>query len=204
MRLSDYLASWHGLRATNRLLAVGLVAMALVVIVQTAYLMERERIVVLVPPALQSETAIGSQRADEPYHTAWAHLLAQLLGNVTPANADFLKARLEPLLDPAIFGGVSRALEQQLDQIRRDRVTLAFEPKKVLHEPATGKTFVSGQSVLTGLGDRRTRSVRTFEFVLAIDDYRVLIKSIATYDGEPRTADKLEAEPPAARAEARG
>ena len=193
MRLSRYLESWHGTQATNKLLAVAVVAVATVTIVQSAYLMERERIVVLVPPALQGEAVIGKQAADAPYHTAWAHLLAQMLGNVQPSNADFLKARLEPLLDPAIFTAVSQALEQQLDQIRRDRVSLAFEPKKILHEAATGKTFVTGQSVLTGLGQQQKRTLRTYEFQLVIDDYRVTVAHLATYDGEARTAEMVAA-----------
>ena len=137
MRLSRYLESWHGTQATNKLLAVAVVAVATVTIVQSAYLMERERLVVLVPPVLQGEAVIGKSAADAPYHTAWAHLLAQMLGNVSPGNAAFLQERLEPLLDPSIFTAVSQALEQQLDQIRRDRVSLAFEPKKILHEPST-------------------------------------------------------------------
>lgn len=195
MRLSAYLESWHGTRATNKVLAVALVAMATVTIVQSAYLMERERIVVLVPPALQGRAVIGKQTANAPYHTAWAHLLAQMLGNVSPGNADFLKARLEPLLDPAIFGAVNQALEQQLDQIRRDRVSLSFQPKKVAYEPESGKTFVTGLSEITGLGNATTRSVRTYEFVLEIDDYRVMVKHLTTYDGEPRTLDQPPPEP---------
>jgi conjugal transfer pilus assembly protein TraE len=197
LRLTQYLASWHGTRATNKLLAVAVVAVATVTIVQSAYLMERERIVVLVPPALQGEAVIGKKAADTPYHTAWAHLLAQMLGNVTPANADFLKARLEPLLDPAIFGAVNQALEQQLDQIRRDRVTLSFLPKKVVHEPESGKTFVTGLSEITGLGGATTRSVRTYEITLEIQDYRVMVKHLATYEGDPRTLDQPEPKPKA-------
>ena len=193
MRLSPYLASWHGTTATNKLLAVAVVAVATVTIVQSAYLMERERLVVLVPPALQGEAVIGKQAADAPYHTAWAHLLAQMLGNVSPGNAAFLKERLEPLLDPAIFAAVNQALEQQLDQIRRDRVSLAFEPKKILHEPSTGKTFVTGQSVLTGLGQQQKRTLRTYEFQLVIDDYRVTVAHLATYDGDARTAEMVAA-----------
>ena len=191
MRLSPYLQSWHGTTATNKLLAVAVVAVATVTIVQSAYLMERERLVVLVPPALQGEAVIGKHAADAPYHTAWAHLLAQMLGNVSPGNANFLKERLEPLLDPAIFAAVNKALEQQLDQLRRDRVSLSFEPQTILHEPETGKTFVTGQAVVTGLGNQQTRSVRTYELMLAIDDYRVRVTHIATYDGEARTLDRL-------------
>ena len=191
MRLSHWLEGWHGTRATNRMLTVAVVAVATVAIVQSAYLMERERTVVLVPPALQSEAVIGKAQANAPYHTAWAHLLAQMLGNVSPANAGFLKERLEPLLDPAIFGAVNKALEQQLDQLRRDRVSLSFEPQTILHEPESGKTFVTGQAVITGLGNQQTRSVRTYELMLAIDDYRVRVTHIATYDGEARTLDRL-------------
>ena len=72
MRLSHWLEGWHGTRATNRLLTVAVVAVATVTIVQSAYLMERERTVVLVPPALQSEAVIGKAQANAPYHTAWA------------------------------------------------------------------------------------------------------------------------------------
>ena len=61
MRLSRYLESWHGTTATNKLLAVAVVAVATVTIVQSAYLMERERLVVLVPPVLQGEAVIGKQ-----------------------------------------------------------------------------------------------------------------------------------------------
>ena len=72
-------------------------------------------------------------------------------------------------------------------------MSLAFEPKKILHEPSTGKTFVTGQSVLTGLGQQQKRTLRTYEFQLVIDDYRVTVAHLATYDGEARTAEMVAA-----------
>lgn len=190
MRLAELLGTWHGTRAANRVLGVALLAVCGVVVVQSLQLARRERLVVLVPPALQAETVVGRTRADAPYHTAWAGMLAGMLGNVSPGNAGFLKERLDPLLDPAIFTAVNQAIEQQLDQIRRDRITLAFEPRKILHEPGTGKTFVTGYSVVTGLGGSTERSVRTFEFELAIDGYRLTVRHLASYDGEARTRDR--------------
>ena len=52
---------------------------------------------------------------------------------------------------------------------------------------------MTGQSVLTGLGQQQSRAVRTYEFQLKIDDYRVTVAHLATYDGEARTAERLAA-----------
>jgi conjugal transfer pilus assembly protein TraE len=204
MTLKDYLRSWNGLQATNKVLSAALVGTTLALVLVAWQLSRREQLVVLVPPELDQRALIGRSQADQGYIEAWAVLIAHYLGNVQPQNAEFLRGRLGPLLDPAIYAQVIDALEKQIDQIRRDRVVLRFEARRVVYERATGKAFVSGYSVIESLAGGREQSPRTYELTIQINNYRPLISHLTTYAGEPRTQEVLEREPKLSATENRG
>jgi len=87
--LSDFLSTWRGLTLENRLhrLAVlGLIGTNLVIAVA---LLRAERTVVLVPPVLEGQVSVARANASQEVKEAWALFVAELLGNVSPAGAEF-------------------------------------------------------------------------------------------------------------------
>lgn len=175
------------------------VALSLVVLMLTFTLLGRDRVVVLIPPDLSAETEIARGRAGQDYTKAWGLHVATLLGNVTPGNGDFIKDAIYPLLSPDIHGDVTTAIERQLDQLARDRVSLRFEPRRVVQDG--NLVFVFGYGITSAIGGKnKSRQERTYEIEMEIERHRPVIRSLRTYEGEPRPGDKTALSlPPEAR-----
>lgn len=62
-----------------------------------------ERSIILVPPTLTKEVKVTRTAVSSEFKESWCLFLAELLGNTTPANADFLKTAIEPLLASEIY-----------------------------------------------------------------------------------------------------
>lgn len=189
MNMTRFLSTWQGTQASNRWLLGTVAALSLVVLMQTIALLGRDQVVVLVPPELSAEVEVSRRQADQDYVKAWGLHLASLIGNVTPGNSHFIKESIGPLLAPEIHAEVTQIIERQLEQLRRDRVTLRFEPRRVVHVPSTDRVFVFGYSVTGAIGStNEQRAKRTYEIGLEIDRHRPVITFLTTYQGEPRTS----------------
>ena len=188
MKLDVLFADWATTRAQNRWLFVAVAALSLALLLVTSLLLGRDRVVVLVPPELSAETEIASDRAGQDYTKAWGLHIATLIGNVTPGNGAFIKQAVYPLLAPAIHDEVTTIIERQLDQLERDRVSLRFEPRRVLQKGS--RVFVFGYGVTSAIGGaNEARVKRTYEIELEIERHRPVIRAMRTYEGEPRTDD---------------
>jgi len=186
-----FLETWRGVRAENRFHRIATVVLAGAVAVLGYGLLARQPVVVLVPPALKERVWVAERSAQEGYYKAWALHLAMLLGNVTPGNLPLIEEAIGPLLAPAIYEDVMRALHGQADEIRRNRITLRFEPRRVLAERSTGKVFVEGFAYSQAPGAPERRRLQTYEFVIAIEGYAPMIEHLDTYPGEARTEEVL-------------
>lgn len=193
MRLSDFLKTWHGIEAENRfgrLVILGLLAIG---VITSLAAWRTERSIVLVPPTLTHEVDITRSKASGEYKEAWGLYLAELLGNVTPATADFLKEAIEPILAPSIYRTVLDAMAEHIKAIQMDRVTISFRPRQVLFEEETNKVFVSGELTSQGPNSHPDVRRRTYEFVLSIKNYRPRLDYIDVYPDEPKTLQRLKA-----------
>ena len=76
--------------------------------------------------------------------------MAELLGNVTPTNADFIGKAITPLLSAELYPSVMDALSEQVNALKIDRVATSFKPRQVTYEQATGKVFVTGELTTQG------------------------------------------------------
>jgi conjugal transfer pilus assembly protein TraE len=188
---ADFIRTWRG----QQLVMMGALALSavlgLAVFGMVTVVKSREQIVVLVPPDLEGEASVTRSGASADYKRAWALFTAQVLGNITPANVGHLRQVLEPLLDARIYSEVIARLEAETDKVRRDRLSVRFEPRRVLVEEARDRVFVNGLSVVeTLVGDTQRREM-TYEMVISVRGYRPRIDFLNTYEGEPRTAAVL-------------
>ncbi|MDH3662407.1 MAG: type IV conjugative transfer system protein TraE [Alphaproteobacteria bacterium] len=189
MNFNAFMQDWSGTKALNRWLLGSVAALSLVVLMQTFALLGRDRVVVLVPPELSAEAEIARSQANHDYTKAWGLHIASLIGNVTPGNHQFIKDSVYPLLAPAIHAEVTTIIERQLDQLDRDRVSLRFEPRRVVQKD--NRVFVFGYGVTTAVGSTAgERKKRTYEVELEIERHRPVIRHLMTYEGEPRDDDR--------------
>ena len=189
MNLPEFLKTWEGTQAENRwgrLIQGGLLV---VVLVLGLLLYTKETIVTVQPFTLTEEATILKDDASRSYKEAWGWALALMLGNVSPANVDFIKDRISPILSPSIYFDVMDALGVQARQVREDRVTMRFEPRFVEYEPSTDKVFVYGYSFVRGSNSEEQRVDRTYEYSIQIANYAPLLDGMTTYTGMPRTEE---------------
>lgn len=195
MLLKSLNQTFDGMRGENKFLRLAIAGLIVTNLFVSCSAINRDEIVTVVPPTLTERSWVSKVDSSSEYVDAWAMYIAMLLGNVSPANADVVKDAIGPILAPEIYQQVMEVLDKQIFAIRQDRVSMSFEPQKVLRDVANpNKFFVTGRSISQGpTGDKR-RSNRTYEFDLVIRDYKPVVSWISTNAGDPRTQDVIDRE----------
>lgn len=189
MNWKKFFGSWDGMRLQNRAQRYMIFCLIASNVVIGLVAFGRSEVVVLTPPVLEKPVKVARDHSDQSYAEAWSVVLADLLGNVTPASVDYVKRLVAPMLAPTVYQEVTNALVRQAEQIKLDRVTTSFEPREVIYEPKTTKVFVMGNSVVSGPVGRDERTPRTYEFIVKVRNYQPYVTHVDTYRGHARTID---------------
>lgn len=193
MELKQFISSIRGIQLENLGHRYTNLALVVAVIAMSVALLTKKDIVTIVPPTLAERAWVDSSSASLTYTESWALYVAQTLGNVTPGTSDMVRKSIEPLLDASIYQSVVNSIEKQVQDFRRDRVTLRFEPRKVVHERGNEEVFfVSGRSVMEGPTGEKKAEDRTYEIRIRMKNYQPKIIELSTYQGGPRTSDVVE------------
>ena len=183
MRLAEFLHTWHGLqweKRWSRVLLLGLVLSNLLL----AWLASRqETAVVLTPLMLTEPVTVARRQADASYKITWGLFFAQLLGNVTPGNADLILPALDPLLAPALYQPVHDAVAEQLALFAREQLTTRYEPRTAQYDPASDSVSISGVLTTRGATGTAQRSERSYTLRIAVANYRPQLTSLQVYSG---------------------
>lgn len=190
MNIANFLETWRGTQFENKFLRIITVLLSASLLILVVSFVNREIPVILVPPEITEQVRISKNSADAETKKAWALYVAQLIGNVTPGNADFVAEVIEPLLHPRIYKSVRENLAYQIESLKLERVSLNFTPRAVAYEPDTDRVYVNGTLISQGLGDARDQSVRTYELEIDIDNFRPMITFLDVYKGGMRTQAK--------------
>lgn len=204
MKLADFRKSWSvSVRdsASKSLVIVALIATNAVAVIGW---FQTDRTVVLVPPVLEERVEISSSHASVGYKKAWALTVAQLAGNVTPGNADLVLQTMGDLLAPEAYRTISADLAAQIADIKRDSLTVSFEPRQILYEPAANKVFITGQFASQGVSGTPIKLTRTYEMKVDIRMGRPWITSFVPYQGMPVTAESAKQRPSGASPQVTG
>lgn len=186
MKYSQYLETFQGAMSENRFSRIAILALSAALIVTAASAFQKETVVTVQPYTLTEEAWITQDSASQSYKEAWGLMLATMKGNITPATLGFVQERIQPLLSPDIYQSVMEAIELQALQIRNDRISMRFEPREVIYEPAANIVFVTGDSYMISPNGESIRDRRTYEYEIEIRNYAPLIRHIETYAGRPR------------------
>lgn len=192
MKWGDFIQTWEGSLVENKWNRIFNGALAFTVLLLAYMALTKDQIVIVKPETLGSEAWITKADSSESYKESWGLFFAQMTGNITPSNVDFLKDRLKPLLSPAIYSDVIDTLEMQAQNIKDDRITMRFEPRFVEYEKTTDRVFVYGYSFVKGATGDEERDDRTYEYKIKISNYAPMILDLNTYEGKPRTERVLD------------
>lgn len=147
--------------------------------------------VVMVPPTLDERVIVSANQASEGYKTAWGLHVAQLLGNITPGNADFIGEQIGAIFAPGAFRNLQETILGQIEAITEDRITVSFEPRELLYENESDKVFVYGLFRSSGAGGRPQEFSRTFEMRIDMRFGQPWVTHFVAYEDLPRTIDAL-------------
>lgn len=192
MKITSFLKSWEGALAENwwsRIVNSVLLGCVILLSVRT---FTTETVVTMQPYTLTEEAQLTSDTASASYHEAWALFLATFLGNTTPENAGFIRERIGPLLSSNIYTEVMSVIQEQTQNIDMDRVSIRFEPRYVLYEKETGRTYVNGNNYIKDSTTKETRDEATYEFKIKIHSYQPTIEFMNLYPGKPRSEKVLQ------------
>ncbi|HEC8324745.1 TPA: traE family protein [Providencia rettgeri] len=185
MRSQDFKKGLLNMKGENTTLKLVLVVSIICIGILSATLMNRSQIVTIVPPNLTETTWLDEKTAGQPYMQAWAIYLANSMGNATPESVDMLKKSIGPFLDAGIYTQVMKRIDDQIDQIKRDRISLSFTPTRVYHDPkAPGTYFVEGSQALEGITGTPTVKSVTFQMSVDIKGYRPMLTFINIKQGK--------------------
>lgn len=192
MVLDKFLKRWHILHTENLWSRCCIVLLTIVSILSITLAFKKETIVVMQPYPLEKTAQLSRTTASASLHEAWGMCFANLIGNVSPYSADFVRERLIDFMAPQTYKNVLKILNAQVDQIKNNRFGLGFTPKSVEYEPTTSKVFIWGDAVEHNLvSSAERRAERTYEFSLKFQNYRPLLVHIDTYIGPPKTKEFL-------------
>lgn len=184
MKLLDFLKTWHGTQDENRFHRRSNTALLTIIGLLMIALLSKTHTVVMVPPGLNEAASITANSANDETRRAWALFYATLIGNVTPANAQYLSQQLAPGLTPRLYHEVNEALTAQVRQVQAEQITTRFSPTQTSVSAKSGHVFVTGHLITEGLRGNTDRETRTYEFGFLVSNYRVLLDTMVIHKGE--------------------
>lgn len=146
----------------------------------------KSQIVTIVPSNVMTKSTYSASGADSNALTSWGLYISTLIGNATPANADFVANTMGALLAPSIYHTVMDGIAAQVATIKNDQLTLRFDPAQVKFSSAKNAVYVSGWQTTTDAHGSQQRKERTYEIYFDVVNYQPRVIGLTAYDGEPR------------------
>ncbi|TAG49801.1 MAG: hypothetical protein EAZ30_02910 [Betaproteobacteria bacterium] len=185
MQFKLFSKSWDGMRIELVIYRYIIAALLLIVVLTLFGWLRKDQSTVLAPPTITEQMEIGRNKASSGYKKSWGLFTATMLGNLTPGNADFVLKSLEDLFAPETYGELRRRLASDLETLKKEQVSVSFEPSLVTYESATDKVFIAGRSIIEGLGGKTDRFQRTYEFCVRQINGKPVVTRFRSYVGEP-------------------
>jgi conjugal transfer pilus assembly protein TraE len=176
--------------ALIRLRRQGLWLLGLAHLMTLGYLLWAPTPIILVPPTLDQAVTLTREQGSGALKESWGLYVAELLGNITPANALFIERSLGPLLASGVYREVMASVHQDLAALRADRVSIRFRALEVLHDPEQDRVFVRGETITQGPASPPQSEQRTYQIDLRFHHYRPVIEGLEVYPGGPRGLDQ--------------
>lgn len=145
---------------------------------------------IIVPPFQSEELTFVDGRANHEYYEQWAWAMAMLMGNISPANASFVRSGIEKMTTPSLFRQMAAATDDELAALQRDKAVITFSPREIIYDAALDLFFVVGRQSLTGPGVRAPVDKQiVYELGFTLQRNRIFLDRYDVYSGKPRTND---------------
>lgn len=190
MKLPWQQATWADSIKANIALSIAVVVLAVTAAAAVMHSMSIRDRIVLTPMTIDRTMVVEWGSADEEYLKAFSLSVGQLVGNITPQNANFVVNALSGFLDSSIYSEVRKKIIALSisRQFKESASATRFLPNVV--ESEEGKYFVGGNMELTAATGKQLTPL-TFEFKIKIKDGRPVIYSFDNYQDVPHMKEWL-------------
>lgn len=168
------------------MLSVSNIVMACIALFAVYASMTTHERIVVVPPGVNQTTSVGWADADATYYKSFGMFVATLIGNITPANVDFVSKSLSGYMDSAVYSDVRKKMIALAGsrEFRESAGATKFVPTAIAYEPDTHKVFVAGQmAVMNAQSSVQTSEDLTYEMTIRIREGQPVITAISSYSG---------------------
>jgi len=189
MKLTDYVNTWEGSLRENRHSRWLLLLAVVIILVQALALANKDTTVVLVPPQLEERGQVSGSAASTSVYVSWGTYIATLLGNVTPQTVEMMAGNVGQHLSPAMYRSVLDQLNEQAKTLKEEQLSVSFVPTITRWEESVEAVVVTGDMITRGVRGGEQRVTRTYEMRFIVQNYRVLLDHLRTFDGGWRGSD---------------
>lgn len=193
MDYKTFIKTWQGTVSENKFLRVILIGQSLALVIALIGWQTKDKTTVIVPPTLSEKAEISQRAATVGYKKSWGLYVAELMGNITPSNVDFIVETLSSMMSGATHSKFRTMAAVEVDNIKRNGMSISFEPRSIQYERDTDKIFITGHSTVQAAGVATPQTyTRVFEVMVDIRNGTPSISHIDTYQGQAKTRDVLE------------
>lgn len=173
------------LHKNNRVLRLAVVALLLANLVTGYGLATHKEIVTINPPNAMTKATYSADSAGDGALSSWGLYVAELIGNVTPSNADFVANTIGYLAAPSIYKEIMAGISDQTAKIKTDQLTLQFDPAEVKFDATKQAVYVDGWLTTTDSHGSTHREELTYEIYFRVVNYQPRVIGLTSYAGKP-------------------
>lgn len=168
------------LKKSNTILVFSNAILVMLLLISLFINFEKDTVVINNLNESCEDSLIGRSMMNDATHKRLGFYLSGMLGNISPANLQFVSKSVMPFIDTAIYQDVKKAMALQLGELERDDVVMSFTPEKSLLEGGT--TYITGRGTMTGPTGKVEKFTRTYEFDFVVENYTPLVRYINVYN----------------------
>lgn len=188
MKIKNFLQTWEATKSANLVLLLTVITLSILnvylVIALSRVKVQRE----LIPPMLDKPVKVGYAHADEDYYKSWALYVAELVGNLTPGNAEFVAESMGRLFSSADAAQVRSSILSQGRKLRENGVVMFFKANSITYEPDTGNLYVTGdQREVSPNGTSVSAGIMTYQMHIEMQAGQPVLTELKTYTGPAHT-----------------
>ncbi|EHA1082429.1 hypothetical protein I8Y06_003305 [Photobacterium damselae] len=181
MELPKFKLDFNKLKSELYIHRIATACLSITLLLTVSALTNKKPIVITESSPLCTSIEYGFSSMSKDGHERLGTMLAHVLGNANPTNADYVKDTVLKMSSSGIYNKVNNIVTDQINKLKEDKVTMTFQPDTVQFE--NGTVFVTGKATMEGLTGKKTNSIRTYEFVFNVENYSPSMDYIDVYEG---------------------
>lgn len=196
MKFNSFFSQWESTKTANVVLLIAVGAMAVANVMLSLDLMRTKVERELIPPRLDQQVRVGYASADAAYYKSWGLYVAELVGNISPGNANFVAEALGRLFTSSDAQHVRTQVLAEGHSLQQNGSVMYFKAKELVYDPDTQTVFVTGtQRQISPDGSSLSAQEFTYQMQVKIVQGQPVLTGLTAYPGSAHTKAWLAGHP---------